>query len=83
MMGSSQAMKNAITSLTSGTDGTISQFNEPDLLDDLRDHWTSSDHLQEREMIVRKLQVGQDVHHVVTDAEYRVVSLPIVMPCRS
>eukprot|EP00878_Enallax_costatus_P010752 GHUV01011229.1.p1 GENE.GHUV01011229.1~~GHUV01011229.1.p1 ORF type:complete len:261 (+),score=89.98 GHUV01011229.1:1492-2274(+) len=64
MMGSSQAMKNAILGLTAGTDGTISQFNEPDLLDDLRDHWTSTDHMQEREMLVRKLQAISASHSV-------------------
>ena len=37
--------------------GAVSVFNEPDLLDDLLDHWTSSDHVQERQMLVRRLQV--------------------------
>lgn len=60
MMGNSQAMKNAIMSVTAGTDGTISQFSEPDLLDDLRDHWTSADHSAERQMVVRKLQVMRE-----------------------
>lgn len=36
--------------------GAVSQFNEPDLLDDLLDHWTSTDHVQERQMLVRRLQ---------------------------
>jgi hypothetical protein len=39
--------------------GALSVFNEPDLLDDLLDHWTSSDHVQERQMLVRRLQVGE------------------------
>ena len=39
--------------------GAVSQFNEPDLLDDLLDHWTSTDHVQERQMLVRRLQVGR------------------------
>lgn len=39
--------------------GAVSQFNEPDLLDDLLDHWTSNDHVQERQMLVRRLQVRQ------------------------
>lgn len=36
-----------------------SQFNEPDLLDDLRDHWTSAEHAAEREQMVRRLQVRE------------------------
>jgi len=38
--------------------GALSAFNEPDLLDDLLDHWTASDHVQERQSLVRRLQVG-------------------------
>ena len=37
--------------------GAVSAFNEPDLLDDLLDHWTSADHVQERQSLVRRLQV--------------------------
>jgi len=36
--------------------GALSAFNEPDLLDDLLDHWTAADHVQERQSLVRRLQ---------------------------
>ncbi|KAJ9049351.1 hypothetical protein DSO57_1025474 [Entomophthora muscae] len=34
----------------------VNQFGQPELLDDLCDHWTASDHLQERHEFVLKLQ---------------------------
>lgn len=37
--------------------GALSAFNEPDLLDDLLDHWTATDHVAERQALVRRLQV--------------------------
>lgn len=46
--------------------GAVSVFNEPDLLDDLLDHWTSSDHVQERQMLVRRLQVSYTAHACIS-----------------
>lgn len=37
--------------------GAMSSFNEPDLLDDLLDHWTSAEHVAEKNMLIRRLQV--------------------------
>ncbi|KAI0232687.1 hypothetical protein L0F63_004651 [Massospora cicadina] len=34
----------------------VNQFGQPELLDDLCDHWTATDHLKERHMFVLKLQ---------------------------
>ncbi|KAI9294514.1 hypothetical protein K502DRAFT_292235 [Neoconidiobolus thromboides FSU 785] len=34
----------------------VNQFGQPELLDDLCDHWTASEHLQEREEFIVKLQ---------------------------
>lgn len=57
-MAQSKAMRDAIGSLNLPS-SAVSAFNEPDLLDDLLDHWTSNDHQQERQMLVRRLQVRQ------------------------
>lgn len=57
--------------------GAVSHFNEPDLLDDLLDHWTSNDHVAERQMLVRRLQVGTDEH-----ALGRLPLVPPVLCCR-
>jgi hypothetical protein len=57
MMASSKAMRDAVKKLAGNTDGAVSQFSEPDLLDDLLDHWTSAEHVAERQALVRRLQV--------------------------
>eukprot|EP00879_Flechtneria_rotunda_P009341 GHRR01009780.1.p1 GENE.GHRR01009780.1~~GHRR01009780.1.p1 ORF type:complete len:646 (+),score=209.66 GHRR01009780.1:188-2125(+) len=56
-MARSKPMRDAVGKLAGSTSGAVSVFNEPDLLDDLLDHWTSGDHVQERQMLVRRLQV--------------------------
>jgi hypothetical protein len=39
-----------------GDSGAVNVFGEPDILDDLLDHWTAADHVNERAMLVRRLQ---------------------------
>jgi hypothetical protein len=65
-MASRKGVRNFMTKLNLPS-GAVSQFNEPDLLDDLLDHWTSTDHVQERQMLVRRLQVHQLVLCVTDD----------------
>lgn len=52
-------MRDAVKKLAGSADGAVSQFSEPDLLDDLLDHWTSAEHVAERQALVRRLQVRQ------------------------
>ena len=54
----SKPMRDAMMGWQNKPDGMVSQFNEIDLLDDLRDHWTAAEHVAERQGLVRKLQVG-------------------------
>jgi len=52
----SKPMRDAMMGWQGKPDGMVSQFNEIDLLDDLRDHWTAAEHVVERQGLVRKLQ---------------------------
>lgn len=80
-MASQKGMRDWMTKLNLPS-GALSQFNEPDLLDDLLDHWTSNDHVQERQMLVRRLQVSrkcylQSLGLLVNIEVYGVFRIPI------
>jgi len=59
--------------------GALSAFNEPGLLGDLLDHWTASDHVQERQSMVRRLQVGTNT--LIISTNWALHAGPVATAC--
>lgn len=62
-MRNSKALRDALAKI-SGDSGAVNVFGEPDILDDLQDHWSAAEHVQERQMVVRRLQALAEQHSV-------------------